>query len=247
MSIWHEVLFRPLFNALIFIYELVPGQDIGIAIIILTIIIRLILFPSQSKALVAQKKMKDLQPKLKKIQDKFKNDKQKLAKAQMELYKQEQINPLSGCLPTLIQLPIIFAMYQVFRTGLDTSRLSELYAFIPKPDMIDPMFLGIFDMSQPDRFILPIIAGIAQFIQTRMLMPPTKPKKNQKPGFQDILSQQMVYIMPIMIVIFAMSLPSALPLYWIVTALFGILQQYLINQGKIGVGKAVSVKVRKRK
>ena len=246
MSIWHEILFRPLFNGLIFIYNLIPGQDMGIAIIILTIIIRLALYPSQSKALIAQKKMRDLQPKLKKIQEKYKNDRQKLAKAQLELYQQEKVSPLSGCLPTLIQFPIIIALYQVFRVGLDTSKLTELYSFIPHPETIDPFFLGYFNLSQPDKFILPIIAGIAQFFQTRMLMPKTKPLKKGKPGFQDILTQQMVYIMPVMIVIFAMSLPAALPLYWIITALFGILQQYLINKGKIGFIKKVKLSVRKK-
>ena len=245
MSIWHEILFRPLFNVLIFIYNIIPGQDMGIAIIALTIIIRLILYPSQQKALIAQKKMRDLQPELKKIQEKYKNDKQKQAKAQLEFYQTHKVNPLSGCLPSLIQLPIIIALYQVFRTGLDTSRLGELYSFIPKPETIDPTFLGYFNLAEPDRFILPMLAGITQFIQSKMMMPKIESVKG-KSSFQQVLTQQMVYMMPIMIVIFAMSLPAALPLYWIVIALFGILQQYLINKQKTTSSRGVKISIKKK-
>lgn len=246
MSLWHEILFKPLFNALIFLYNIIPGHDMGVAIIVLTIIIRLILYPWQNKALISQKKIQELQPELKKLQEKYKGDRQKLAKAQLELYQKTRVNPLSSCLPTLIQFPFLIALYQVFRLGLKTASLSEVYSFIPRPLTLDPTLFGLIDLSSPDRYFLPIIAGITQFIQTRMLMPKTPKNPKTKASFQDIFSQQMVYIFPIMIVIFSMSLPAALPLYWIITAVFSIFQQYLINTGRIGSSKKVKVKIRSK-
>lgn len=239
--IWNEILYRPLFNALILIYDLIP--DIGIAIIILTIITRLILYPSQAKALRAQKRLQELQPELQKIQKKYKDDKQKQSKAVMEFYQAHKVNPFSSCLPMLIQLPIIFALYQVFRTGLDVSRLSELYSFIPKPETIDPTLLGYFNLAEPDRFILPILSGITQFAYSKIMMPKIQSKKDL--STQEMISRQMIYFMPLMIVFFAMKLPAALPLYWIVVSLFGMLQQYIINKESFSQ-KTVKIKVKSK-
>jgi len=240
--IWHELLYRPLFNALIAIYDLIPSM--GLAIILLTIITRLALFPSQAKALRSSKKLQELQPELQKIQEKFKNNKQKQSQAMMEFYQTHKINPLSSCLPTLIQFPIIIALYQVFRTGLNSEKLTELYSFIPKPETINPIFLGYFNLAQPERFILPVLAGITQFIQTKMMMPKTA--KKTASSTQEIVSRQMIYFMPIMIVFFAASLPSALPLYWVIVSLFGILQQYLINKEKFSLQR-VKVRIKSKK
>ena len=239
--LWNEILYRPLFNALILIYDLIP--DIGIAIIILTIITRLILYPSQSKALRAQRKLQELQPELQKIQQKYKKDKQKQSKAVMEFYQTHKVNPFSSCLIQLVQFPIIIALYQVFRTGLNAERLTQLYSFIPRPEMINPNFLGYFNLAEPDKYILPILAGVTQFIYSKMMMPPTPKNKKGPASTQEMISKQMIYFMPFMIVFFAMKLPAALPLYWIVVSLFGILQQYLINREGF-FKKGVRVKVR---
>ena len=223
------------------IYHFIP--DIGIAIIILTIIIRLILYPSQAKALRAQKRLQEIQPELQKIQEKYKDDKQKQAKAIMEFYQTHKVSPFSSCLPTLIQFPIIIALYQVFRTGLNTSRISEIYSFLPKPETITPTFLGILDLTKPEHFVLPIIAGATQFLQAWMMMPKTKKKQTQ--STQEMVSRQMIYFMPLMVVFFAATLPSALPLYWVVTSLFAILQQYLINKEKF-FPKKVKIKIKSK-
>lgn len=242
VAIWNEVLYRPLFNILMWIYHYIP--DMGFAIIILTIIIRLILYSSQAKALRAQKRMQEMQPELQKVQNKYKDDKQKQAKAVMEFYQTHKVSPFASCLPTLIQFPIIIALYQVFRTGFDPSKLNQLYAFVPNPGTINPMFLGILNLSVPEHFILPALAGITQFIQTRMMMP--KIQKGQTQTTQEIMSRQMIYLMPLMIVFFAATMPAALPLYWIVISLFGIFQQYMINKETHLPGK-VKVKIRTKK
>ncbi|MCJ7829521.1 YidC/Oxa1 family membrane protein insertase, partial [Patescibacteria group bacterium] len=125
------ILYKPLFNALVLLYQYLPGHDFGIAVIILTIIIRLILYPLMVQSIRSQKVVSELQPKIQEIQLKYKNDKEKLAKATMELYQKEKINPFGGCLPLLIQLPILIALYQVFWKGLQPGAMVNLYNFVP--------------------------------------------------------------------------------------------------------------------
>lgn len=229
ITIFNEALYRPLFNGLIFLYNIIPGHDLGIAIIILTALIRLILYPLSQKAIQSQKAMAKLQPEIKEIRKKYKS-KEEQAKAMMDLYKKYKINPMSGCLPILIQFPILIALYRVFFTGLDPQKLAGLYSFIKNPASLDPMFLGIIDLSQRS-IVLAVLAGFFMFIQSKMMMPQKTAKQEGglKIGgldFSSLMSQQMTYFMPLIIVFFAWGLPAALPLYWIVITLFGIIQQH---------------------
>jgi YidC/Oxa1 family membrane protein insertase len=217
------ILYKPLFNALIFLVWLIPGHNVAWAIIILTIIIRLILLPSSLRAARAQMKLRDLQPELAKIQAEYKDDKTKQSQAVMEFYKKHQISPWGSCLPLLIQFPILIVLYYVFINGLGTQRFDLLYSFLPRPEVINTVWLGI-DLARPDRWILPIMAGILQFIQGRQVQPKPQPGKGQ--DMQMAMSRQMLYLMPVFTVIIAMRLPAALPLYWIITTLFGIGQQW---------------------
>ena len=231
MEILNEILYRPLFNALIFLYNTIAFQDLGIAIIILTIIIRTLLWPSQAKALRSQRALQKLQPELEKIKTKYK-DKHKQTQAPLEFYKKNKISPFSSCLPTLIQLPIIIALYQVFRHSLDGSSFDALYPFIFKPETINSISLGILDLSQPEKIFLPFITGGLQFVQSWMIMRRTP--QQGKGDTASMIGKQMMYIFPIVTVFIAMSLPAALPLYWIVTTLFAIIQQwYIIREDKI--------------
>jgi YidC/Oxa1 family membrane protein insertase len=228
--IWDEALYRPLFNILVFFYNAIPGHDIGVAIILLTLVIRFALWPLSQKAIKSQKALQDLQPQLKAIQNKHKDNKEKQAQAVMGFYKENKINPLGSCLPMLIQLPILIALYRVLRDVVGSSHLDALYSFISRPDYINPYLFGLVDLSKPERFVLPILAGLLQFIQTKMLMKKNKDQLEQKKqgGIQQMLSSQMTYFMPLITVFFAMTLPAGLPLYWIVTTLVAILQQWLI-------------------
>jgi len=166
----------------------------------------------------------------------------------MEFWQTHRVNPLSSCLGQIIQIPILIALYQVFSTGLDISRLTELYSFIPKPTTIDPTLFGLINLAEPNRYILPVIAGIAQFFQMKIMMPPALPspasaKKSNLPNTQEMISKQMIYFMPVMIVFFAASLPAALPLYWIVISIIAIIQQVLINRET--TQKKVTVRIKK--
>lgn len=226
-TIFNELLYRPLFNVLVFFYNVIPGHDFGVAIIILTLIIRLILYPLSQKAIKSQKVLSELQPKIKEIQKKYKN-KEEQAKEMMKFYQEYKINPFSGCLPLLIQLPILIALYRTFISGFDPSKLTALYGFIKSPGAINPMFLGALDLSQRSP-ILAILAGFFQFIQSKMMTKTQKIVKTDKGlNIQNIMGQQMTYFMPIITVFIAWSFPAGLPLYWIVTTLFSIGQQWWV-------------------
>lgn len=251
------ILYQPLFNALIFLIWLVPGHSAGAAIIILTIVIRLLLWPSSQKAMIAQRRLKDLGPELAKLKEKYKGDQQAFGKAQLEFYREKKISPFGGCLPLLIQFPILIILYYVFRTGLDTSHFNYLYPFTPKPDTINTSFFGI-NLSQPSKWVLPILAGGFQFIQSWQMMkqnpnPSAASGKADKNDMQQMMSKQMMYLMPLFTVFIARGLPAALPLYWIVTTVFAIVQQEYVNRmhlkpmaaGKT-IKKGVEISIRKK-
>ena len=172
-NFFYLALYKPLFNALVLLYLHLPGRDFGVAVIVLTLLTRIIFYPLGAQALKSQKQLSELQPKIKEVQEKYKNDKAAQGKFLMELYQKEKINPLSGCLPLLIQLPILIALYQVFWKGLEAKEMANLYSFVPHPGSIEPTFLGIINLSAPS-FPLAILAGILQFIQTKMITPSQK-------------------------------------------------------------------------
>ncbi|MBI5530765.1 MAG: membrane protein insertase YidC [Candidatus Doudnabacteria bacterium] len=228
-TIYNDVIYRPLLNLLVFFYNIIPGHDIGVVIILLTLLIRLALAPSFHKSLKSQKAMNDLQPKLNELKAKHKDNKEAQAKALMDLYKEHKINPLSSCLPLIIQLPILIALYQVFGKALNphvdiATRLNGLYSFIARPEFLNPNFLGLIDLSKPNIWF-GVLAGLAQFWQSKLMMP-----KNT--GEQDMttkaMAMQTTYVLPVISVIIAIKLPAGLPLYWIVTTLFAVAQQYYI-------------------
>lgn len=235
IQLYNAILFQPLLNLLVFLYDHIG--DIGISIIIITILIRIILLYPSFKALKSQKALQELQPKIKKLQEQHKDNKEEQTKALMDFYKENKVNPFSSCLPMLIQLPIIFALYRVFRTGLSEIDTSLLYSFIESPGNINTMFLGIVNMAETNIF-LAILAGVLQFVQSKMML---SKNKNNKPvkgagplgDMQGMLGKQMTYLMPAMTVFIAMSLPSGLALYWITTTLFAIAQQYVIMRPRV--------------
>ncbi len=232
------ILYKPLFNALIFLVWLMPYHNVGLAIIILTVIIRLILLPSSMKATRQQKRMRDLQPEISALQEKFKGDKQKQSQELMAFYKKNDVNPLGACLPLLIQLPILLVLYYVFINGLNTSRFDLLYQFTPRPEYINTWFLGL-DLGKPDKFILPVIAGILQYFQSRQLTPPSSNTNGKGAEMQVMISKQMMYLMPVFTVLIAGRLPAALPLYWAVTTLFAVVQQWWVfSRPSDGISKS---------
>ncbi len=237
ITIFNETLYRPLFNALIWLYNNAAFSDLGIAIIILTIGIRFLLFPLSKKSIQSQKALNTLQPKIKEVQKKYKN-KEEQAQEMMKLYRKNKINPVSGCLPILIQLPFLLALFRVFHTGLEPEKLNLLYGFITRPAKLDSSFLGLLDLAIPS-LSLAIIAGFLLFVQAKMMLPKNQANKLKIKGvdFSSIMGQQMTYFMPILTVFIAMRLPAALALYWIVITLFGIIQQHLTQSQNTSLQK----------
>ncbi len=230
-----EILFRPLFNALVAITEIIPGHNIVIAIVIMTIIVRLLLLPSayhQAKQAQRQQgKMEDLKKELEQIKKEHKDDKAKQAEATMALYRKAGINPAAGCLPLLIQLPILIAIYRVFLTGIGPETYHFLYSFVPAPTTLQTIFLGL-DTSHPN-LVLAIITGAAQFIQMKFLQPAPAAQPGADENTTKMMSsmqKNMALMFPVMTVFIAMRLPSALAFYWLMSTVFGIVQQYTFKK-----------------
>ncbi len=238
IELFNTILAEPLYNLLVGIYAIVPGQDIGVAIIVLTIIIKAILWPLQGKSLRSQRALQELQPKINQLKKEYKDDKEGLAKAMMEMYSKEKVNPLSSCLPLLVQLPIIIALYRVLLRGLNgEGNYYNLYSFVPDPGTIIPTFMGIVDLSTPN-LILAILAGIFQFIQAKMMIINKPPKQVQgQEGSKDeammaSMNKSMLYFMPVITVVIGASLPGGLTLYWLVVNIVAVIQQLVYLRPK---------------
>jgi len=234
ISIFNTILFEPLHNALTFLVSVIPGGDVGVAIIVLTIIVKLILFPLTQKSIESNRKMKMIEPELAKIKEEFKDKKEEQAKKTFELYKKYKINPFAGCLIILIQLPIIIALYYVFLKGIDFST-GNFYSFINPPEVVNMNFLGLIDM-QAKSLILAILAAVSQFFQTRLSMPQLAPKTGKEEGFAGSLKRsmdlQMRYFLPVFIGIVAYQVQAAVALYWVISNLFTIGQELILKPWK---------------
>ncbi|MDP2629489.1 MAG: YidC/Oxa1 family membrane protein insertase [Candidatus Harrisonbacteria bacterium] len=227
-TLFKLILTQPLFNALVLLYTYVTFQDLGLAIIVLTIIVRIILYPLFYKGLRNQMLMQKIQPEMKRLQKELKHDKEKQATEMMALWKKHEINPFAGIFLLFIQLPIIFAIFHVFRVGLTPETMaSNLYAFVSMPEAINNTFLGLIDLAQPSMVIL-VLAVILSYIQSRMALPKIEPGKELSKT--EKTSRRMSYIVPVIIGIFLLNLSAAIGLYIITTTIFSIFQQYSINK-----------------
>lgn len=229
-SIFQTFFYEPVLNLLVFIYNVVPFNDLGVAIIILTIIIKLLLYPLSKKALKSQKELQELQPKIEELKKKHGNKKDELGKALMDLYKENKVNPFSSCLPLLVQLPFLFAVFAVFRDGFENGVLDKIYPFISRPEVIEQVSFGFLDLSE--RSIgLAFMAGLAQYWQSKMMIskrPQVKTEGSKDEDMMAIMNKQMMYFMPVLTVVISMSFPAGLALYWFVTTILTVGQQYLI-------------------
>lgn len=236
--VYNTFIHDPLYNGLIFLMDISPLIDAGVAIVILTIIVKLILFPLSKKAIVTQLKMKKVEPELAQVKEKYKEDRQEQARQTMALYRKHGVNPFSSIFLILIQLPIIFALYKVFlSSGLPLINKDLLYPFISEPQFININFLNLVNISEKS-VILALIAGITTFFQIRFSMPPHKPaeKKNgEKPSFKDDLARsmniQMRYFFPIIAFFISWSISGAIAIYWITSNIFTIGQELVIRRG----------------
>lgn len=232
-TIFKTILYQPLFNFLILLYQYLPGHDFGAAVIVLTVSIKILLYPLGAQTIKSQKALSGIQPKIKEIQEKYKDNKERQTKEILELYKKEKINPFSGFLPLLIQVPILIALFWVLRMftdGLSPTELENLYPFVSYPTL-NTKFLGMIDLVKPSIYIA-LLAGILQFFQTKMVSLKSGTNKKQTSNFSDQMQKQMQYFFPVFTVLILLRLPSAIGLYWLTTTLFTIVQQYVILRKK---------------
>lgn len=235
MNIFHTIVFQPVYNLVVFFVDLFPGADFGLAIIAATILIKFLFLPLSKKQIESQKQMAEIQPKIKEIQEKYKHDKERQSKEIMAFYKESGVNPLMGCLPLVVQIVFLIAIYRVI---LDISatefipETSELYGFIPNPGALSQTFHGV-DLATPS-VVFAVFAAAGQFYQTKMLMAKqvkkADPKKesDKEPDFAGMMQKQMLYIGPAMTLFIGLQFPAALSLYWLVSTVFSIVQQWFV-------------------
>lgn len=250
-DIWNATVINPLINALILLYDVLL-RDFGWAIVVLTVALRFLLYPLFVTQLKSQRAMQELSPALAELKKKHKDDRQKFAEEQMRLYRERGVNPASGCLPVLLQFPILIGLYSALSQvgcglgnfpptcpGLTHDQLAQvLYPFVPNPippdaprlDTLAAWLPWITDgLAQPEPFpwkILAVLAGASQFVASMMTLPKKQPQTDDP---MQRSMQWMVYYFPVITVAFAWSFPAGLALYWVVTTLFSIGQQYYVS------------------
>lgn len=232
-SIFTTFFYNPLYNGLVFLISIVPLADVGIAIIVLTIFVKLILFPISKKAVRTQMKMKKLEPELNSIKKKYEKNKQAQSKRMMELYKENNINPFSGFLLILIQFPVIIALYWVFyKGGLPVINVDLLYNFVSLPEAVNMNFIGLVDMSGKSA-LLALMVGVTQYYQIKFSLPELKERTSDPSLKEDLarsLNLQMRYMMPIMIMVFSYIFSAAIALYFLTSNIFAIGQEIYIRK-----------------
>lgn len=242
-SLFHTILYQPIFNLFVFLYNVLPGHDIGLVILVITVLVRLVLYPLTSSAIKSQRALQDLQPKMAAIKQQYADDKQKQTQAIMEMYKNNKVNPLASCLPMLIQLPILIALYMVLQDGLNSKNLTDsLYPFISNPGTINQVSLNLFNLAQPN-YVLAVLAGAAQYLQAKTLSrknPPTSAGAGSKDeAMMAMMNKQMLYFMPVLTVIIGLNLPAGLTLYWFFGTLLMVLQQIWLFKGSPKDGNVI--------
>ncbi len=231
--LYNEIFYRPLFNGLVFLINIIPGNDVGLAIILLTILTRIIIFPLTQHSIKTQVKIQKIEPDIKKARENS-ADRHKQTQEILNIYKRNGISPYSGFLSILIQLPILIALYQVFWKGLAVDH--SLYSFLMEPQNPNFLFLGILDITGKSLF-LAVLTGASQFLQMYLSSPlktPQTASSGKSDSFEDVLKRslsfQMKYIMPAFIFFIALRFPAAVSLYWTTMNFFAIVQENFIRR-----------------
>lgn len=250
MNIFNLILIQPLANGLILFYKIL-GQNMGLAIIAFSLFLRLILNPLTKPYMASMKKIKEAEPRLAKLKERYKNDKTGLMKAQADFYKEKGINPGAGCLPYLLQIVILIALFNVFAKVLipDGKGISHLNTYLYPPlkfseaSVLSTRFLYL-DITKPDKFTLPglpfpvpgpilILAALLQLASSLMMLPAVsaeaklaKKTAGHEDDMQASMQKSTMYMFPLMTIIFGMSFSSGLALYWAVFSAFQVWQQY---------------------
>ncbi len=236
--IWHTFFFDPIYNGLVFFIDVVPGGDVGLAIIATVIVVKTILLPLSIKAAKTQRIMREIEPKLKEIKETLKNKREEQSRAMMEIYSKAGINPLASVALIFLQIPIIIALYfSVYKGGgiaLPDINIDLLYSFIKVPEFVNMNFMGIVDITGRS-LVLAFLAGVTQYYQVKVSMPVLPPRDREAlPNFKDDFSRnmqlQMRYVMPVIIFFVAYTMAASIALYFFVSNVVAILQEFYVRK-----------------
>jgi YidC/Oxa1 family membrane protein insertase len=237
-TIWHTFFFDPVYNTLVFFIDIFPGGDVGLAIIATVLLVKTVLLPISIKAVKTQKAMREIEPQLKEIKQKFKDDRQGQAEAMMAVYKDAGMNPLASIFLLFLQIPIVIALYFSVSSGggvpLPAINVDLLYSFVAEPVAVTMIFLGLFDISQKS-FLLALVAGVTQYIHISFTMPALPPRDpnappDMKEDFMRNMQTQMKYVMPVVVVGAAYVFSASIALYFVVSNLTMIAQEYFVKK-----------------
>lgn len=233
-QIWNAFIYKPIYNLLIILVQYWPSHSLWFWIILLTIIIKLLLVVPNHKALKSQKAMQKIQPEINKIKEKYKWDQQKIASETMQLWKKYNTNPFWSCLPLLIQFPILIAIFFIIKDGLTLNSSIYLYSFLSdfSYSLIQTNFLWILDLTKPNLYVLPVIVWWLQYYQMHISFkwqPDSWNSSDMMAMQMQMMSKMMKYFLPLMVIVFTATLPSAIWLYWWISTAFWIIQQAFIN------------------
>ena len=230
-KLFRTALYQPIYNALIFLISIAPARDLGFAIIVLTILMRLVLLIPSQRAIVSQRKMQELQPKLEAVKKKYVGNQERIAQETMALWKEHKVNPFGSCLPILVQFPVLIALFYVIQSGINPDNVHYVYDPLKNVDLtnIHTNFLGILELTRVNVFVLPIIIGALQFFQLKLTTWRKKKqdddKAEQPKSEMETANKMMTYVMPVMIAVFTASVPAGVGLYWGISTAYAIGQQ----------------------
>jgi len=230
---FNAVFYDPIYNALVALVALIPGSDVGIAVVLVTVVIRLVLLPFSLSAARTQRAMKSMEPRLKELKETHKGDKEKEALETLALYREAKVNPFASILMVFIQIPVLLALYFVFfYEPFPAINAARLYAFTPTPDAASLEFLGIISVAGKS-MVLAFLAGVTQFYQAHLALSGTmKPSdtKSVQNDFQRIMGMQLKYVFPFIIGVISYTTSGAIALYFITTNLAGALQELYVRR-----------------
>ncbi|MBU6214326.1 membrane protein insertase YidC [Patescibacteria group bacterium] len=232
-AFFHAAFYNPIYNALVALIAIVPGGDVGIAVILVTIIIRLVLLPFSLSAARTQRAMKELEPRIKELKERHKGDKEKEALETLALYREAKVNPFASIATVFIQIPVLLALYWVFRyepfSTLDSARL---YSFTPLPHAVSLQFIGLISVTGKST-VLAVLAGITQYFQAHLALSGTmKPAegKGMQNDFQRVMGMQLKYIFPFLIGTISYTTSGAVALYFVTTNIAGSFQEWHVRR-----------------
>lgn len=232
-TFFNAVFYNPIYNALVALVAVIPGSDVGVAVILVTLAIRLLLLPFSLSAARTQRAMKILEPKIKELKEKHKGNKEKEALETLALYKEAQVNPFASILTVFIQIPVLLALYWVFRSeSFSVIDMARLYSFTPVSHTASLEFLGIISVAGKS-IVLAILAGLSQFLQAHLAISGTmKPSdaKGLQNDFQRVMGMQLKYVFPFIIGMISYTTSGAVALYFITTNLAGAGQEWHVRR-----------------